>query len=68
MGMAQANHAPEATKPARIHAVPADLVSAYDNLLDVCRDSLRLGLSRDYRSVGAATMAALDARDRAKLR
>ena len=66
--MAQANHAPEATKPARIHAVPADLVSAYDNLLDVCRDSLRFGLGRDYRAVLTATMAALEARDRAKLR
>lgn len=68
MSMAQANHALEATKPARINAVPADLVSAYDALLDTCRDSLRFGLGRDYRSVAAATMAALEARDRAKLR
>ena len=68
MGMAQANHALEATKPARIHAVPADLLFAYDELLNTCRDSLRFGLGRDYRAVGAATMAALEARDRVKLK
>ena len=68
MGMAQANHAPEATKPARIHAVPADLLYAYDELLNTCRDSLRFGLGRDYRAVLTATMAALEARDRVKLR
>jgi len=62
------NRAALATKPARIDAIPADLVSAYDNLLDVCRDSLRFGLGRDYRAVLTATMAALEARDRAKLR
>ena len=66
--MVHENRAALATKPARIDAIPAELVSALDNLLDVCRDSLRLGLSRDYRSVGVATMAALEARDRAKLR
>ena len=68
MGMVQADRATEATKPARINAVPADLVSAYDALLDTCRDSLRFGLGRDYRSVAAATMAALEARDRVKPR
>lgn len=66
--MVQANRAPEATKPARINAVPADLVSALDNLLDVCRDSLRFGLGRDYRAVLTATMVALEARDRVKSR
>ena len=62
------NRAALATKPARIDAIPADLVSAYDNLLDVCRDSLRFGLGRDYRAVLTATMAALEARDRTKAR
>ncbi len=66
--MVPTNRAALATKPARNDAIPAEVLSALDNLLDVCRDSLRFGLSRDYRSVGVATIAALEARDRAKLR
>jgi len=66
--MVQENRAALATKPARNDAIPAEVVATLDHLLDVCRDSLRFGLSRDYRSVGVATIAALEARDRAKLK